>query len=328
MRSTAGELSKPTTGRSCKRRFAVGLAGAVTCALILSLASPAHGVAPTAIDTNYAIDESANLKNPERGMYFSGLPGSGEFHTIVPEWLWLDTVCGENLTWNGYNAIGTSKVLNDYAKKLRIPRTNGVKVLFRPRYDKANDGRTQRLHDQWCQGTSCGQREPTVQPHRCRRRDARGHRDVIAYIQAGYLGRWGEWNTTTSRRCAAPLQSYGSQRRHRSRAVRVRCDEVLQQVELRRPVFALEVVRRNPTANVGLHNDCFMTNSSDMGTYSIFSSSHPQRRGGEIPKQRRCEGVGAIISRQTRASAAKHVRCTNDPGDPNIRPSGGARATT
>src|SRR3712207_6704114 len=69
------------------------------------------------------------LKNPERGMYYGRLPDSDDYHTIVPEWLYLNTVCAQNLTWNGYNQTGTSPVLNAYAAKLENYRTNGVKVL-------------------------------------------------------------------------------------------------------------------------------------------------------------------------------------------------------
>ena len=93
----------------------------------------------TVVDTSYAGDPDPALQNPERGMYFGGMPGAGEFHTIVPEWLWLDTVCGQNLTWNGHNQPGTSAILDTYADKLETYRTNGVKVLFRPRYDRPSD---------------------------------------------------------------------------------------------------------------------------------------------------------------------------------------------
>lgn len=48
---------------------------------------------------------------------------------------------------------------------------------------------------------------------------------------------------------------------------------IVQDVELRRPVFAKEVTDRNPSVNVGLHNDCFMTDQDDMGTYGHFPGS-------------------------------------------------------
>jgi hypothetical protein len=229
----------------------------------------------TSIDTNYTTDDDPALKNPERGMYFGGLPDSGESHTIVPEWLWLDTVCGQNLTWNGSNQTGTSSVLNAYAQKLETYRANGVKVLFRPRYDKPSSNSP----------SDC-----TINDARVFHADSKTRqynhidavaamlgdfRDVIAYIQAGYLGRWGEWNTARYDSVNAPLlYSYTDRSDIIDRVLSAYAAEnVLQDVELRRPVFAKEVVDRNSSANVGLHNDCFMTSDSDRGTYSDFTGS-------------------------------------------------------
>jgi hypothetical protein len=102
-----------------------------------------------------------------------------------------------------------------------------------------------------------------------------GHRDVIAYIQAGYLGRWGEWNTKNDDPVNAPLlYKYEDRRDIIMRVLSAyAAKNVLQNVGLRRPVFAKEVINLNPSANVGLHNDCFMTSTSDMGTYSDFAGS-------------------------------------------------------
>ena len=68
------------------------------------------------------------------------------------------------------------------------------------------------------------------------------YRDVIAFIQAGYLGRWGEWNTDGMRggnvRRAAALQPRRSQRDHRHVLAAYAAEGIAQDVELRRPVFA------------------------------------------------------------------------------------------
>lgn len=104
------------------------------------------------------------------------------------------------------------------------------------------------------------------------------YRDVIAYIQAGYLGCWGEWNTSAEGAgpAYAPLLHNAADRKDI-------IDHILSAyaaanlspaAELRRPVFAKEVFDRNPQANVGLHNDCFLTNESDMGTYSNFDDDN------------------------------------------------------
>ena len=251
------------------------LASAAVLALTLAMPAPAHALTATSVDTNYTTDPNPALKNPERGMYFGGLPDSGESHTIVPEWLWLDTVCGQNLRWNGYNQIGTSKVLNDYAQKLRNYRANGVKVLFRPRYDKPDSTAPSD-----CKINGARVFHADSKTRQFNHIDAvaamlAGHRDVIAYIQAGYLGRWGEWNTAGYQSVNAPLlYSYADRRDIIKRVLSAyAAHNVLQDVELRRPVFAKEMIDLNSSANVGLHNDCFMTSNSDSGTYSDFPGS-------------------------------------------------------
>ena len=229
------------------------------------------------IDTNYATDDDPCLKNPERGMYFASTPDtSDQFHTIVPKWLWLAPVCGVDLVWNGHNQSGTTQVLNTYAAKLEAARAGGYKILFRPRYDKEVGG---------------GPSDCTIDGARVFHADSKirqynhidavaamlgDYRDVIAYIQAGYLGNWGEWNTADgySSVNAPLLYSYTDRSDIIDRVLSAYdAQGILQDVELRTPVFAKEVVDRSSSANVGLHNDCFMTSNSDRGTYSDFIGS-------------------------------------------------------
>jgi hypothetical protein len=228
------------------------------------------------IDTNYTTDKDPALKNPERGMYFGGLPSPGESHTIVPEWLWLDTVCGQNLTWNGYNQTGTSSVLNAYAHKLETDyRPNGVKVLFRPRYDKSEGNSPSNCIINGARVFHADSKTRQYNHIDAVAAMLGDYRDVIAYVQAGYLGRWGEWNTEGYSPVNAPfLYSYADRSDIIDRVLSAyAAAHVRQDVELRRPVFAKEVIDRNSSANVGLHNDCFMTSNSDSGTYSDFTGS-------------------------------------------------------
>jgi hypothetical protein len=229
------------------------------------------------VDTGYTTDKDPSLRNPERGMYFSRLPDTEDFHTIVNRWLWLDTVCGEDLTWEGLNDVRTTQKLKDYAQQLEECRAAGVKVLFRPRYDKEGTNST----------IGCTANRLTVFHADTKARQINhidaiaamlgDYRDVIAYIQAGYLGCWGEWNTAAEG--AGPSNAPLLHNREDRNDI---MDHILsaytahgieQHVELRRPVFAKAAIRRDPNANVGLHNDCFMTNESDRGTYSNFDDS-------------------------------------------------------
>lgn len=231
--------------------------------------------ASTVVDTDYTTDYDPDLRNPERGMYFNRPQGPGDFHTIVPEWLWLGEVCGQD----------PSSKLNEYAGKLAEHRKNGVKVLFRPRYD--DPGTRGGPYDNCTMNGGAPVLHADSMSRQIDHIDAVAamlgqYRDVIAYIQAGYLGSWGEWNTagktaaggSLSTANAPFLYNYDDRIAIIEHVVSAYdAANILQHVELRRPVFAKEVVDRNASANVGLHNDCFMTTNSDSGTYSDFTGS-------------------------------------------------------
>ena len=230
------------------------------------------------VDTKYTTDENPKLKNPERGIYYRSWQ-DGDFHTIVAEWLWLGTVCGENLTWNGLGADDTSRKLNDYAQKLEVHRKNGVKVLFRPRYDEPeSEGKPSGCTINGAPVFHADSKDCQFNHIDAIAEMLGNYRDVIAYIQAGYLGRWGEWNADEySLEVNGPLlHSYTDRSDIIDRVLSAYAAAgVLQDVELRRPVFAKEVVDRNSGANVGLHNDCFMSNDGDFGTYATTFPNSP-----------------------------------------------------
>jgi hypothetical protein len=233
-------------------------------------------------ETGYASDPNNELRNPERGIYHGDLPTPSDYWTLVPEWLWLHTVCDDYLTWNGYNAQGTSAILNDYVRLQLLPaRAVGAKVIFRPRYDNpSGNGPSactingyQVFHADRPSG-STGSAQLAIQKNHIDAIAAMlgDYKDVIGFIQAGYLGRWGEWNTNDHPDETAPFLYDDALRAELIDYVLAKYEQhgIKQDVGLRRPVFAKEVTDRDADANVGLHSDCYMTNSSDGGTYSDF----------------------------------------------------------
>ncbi|MEO8168080.1 MAG: DUF4832 domain-containing protein, partial [bacterium] len=102
------------------------------------------------------------------------------------------------------------------------------------------------------------------------------NKDVIAVMQAGFIGAWGEWHSSTS----------GNESLQHMRTI---LDAILdalpsdRMVQLRMPrdkqqIFGLsfdptaaltpqKAYGKTPVARVGHHNDCFLADKSDMGTY-------------------------------------------------------------
>ena len=243
----------------------------------------------TKVDTSYTPDLDPDLLNPERGIYYwSTFHGNQDItlvpHTLKAEWLYLGTdkdtgseFCNQELTWNGHHQPGTTDWLNKYADKLVNHRNAGTKVVFRPRYDNPGDASSQSniCHKLQAEGLDLQLRHVEAVA-----KMLGDFKDVVAFIEAGYLGSWGEWNTETG---PAPLLDSVSDREAVLRHILQKYDEagLLQHIEMRRPVFAAEAIALKPDARVGLFNDCFMSNKHDYGTYLNFTGSNKNFPGGE-----------------------------------------------
>jgi hypothetical protein len=239
------------------------------------------------IDTNYTTDDDPTLLNPERGLFCNSIPDLNEdYHTLMPAYLHLDTVCGENLEWDGLAAETTSLVLKTYAQKLHNARAAGAKVVFRPRYDTQSDNAPSECridNVRVFHADSVARQKNHIDAIAKMLAD---YKDVVAFIQAGYLGKWGEWNTSGYSHSNAPFLYDDAIRAEiiDYALSRYNAYEIKQGVELRRPVFAKEVTDRNASANVGLHSDCFMSSDSDGGTYSDFEDLEQNFHDVELAK--------------------------------------------
>jgi hypothetical protein len=92
------------------------------------------------------------------------------------------------------------------------------------------------------------------------------HEDVIAFVEAGFFGMWGEWNSEH----APPGTSLWESEENRRRLLRALLDAVprARTIEVRRPRFREELpFPPADLARIGFHNDCFLASSTDYGTY-------------------------------------------------------------
>jgi len=112
------------------------------------------------------------------------------------------------------------------------------------------------------------------------------NKDVIAVVQAGIIGSWGEWGNT---------QNYGDSYNMTAKNMADRkavVDKLLsvvpteRMVQLRMPLFKTklysasnlsvsEAYNNTAKARIGFHNDCFLSSSSDYGTYVNPSVEFP-----------------------------------------------------
>jgi hypothetical protein len=101
--------------------------------------------------------------------------------------------------------------------------------------------------------------------------------DVIAFMEVGFVGAWGEWHSSSSNLVA---RDRGINKRSRaivnrvltvldpSRMVALRYPYHKQALFGPLPLDEREAFSGTPRARVGAHNDCFVSSPEDTGTYS------------------------------------------------------------
>lgn len=103
--------------------------------------------------------------------------------------------------------------------------------------------------------------------------------DVIAYLQAGFVGAWGEWHTS-SNNLTAPAA------RTQIRDALLAALPAGRFLQLRYPAYLMEWSPQAPqwrdgsaASRIGVHNDCFMASATDVGTYSDNAAPRQRERG-------------------------------------------------
>ncbi|NKB70912.1 MAG: DUF4832 domain-containing protein [Candidatus Latescibacteria bacterium] len=154
--------------------------------------------------------------------------------------------------------------LEDLESDLNRARQGGVKLVLRFSYTDNIDGADAPLE---IIAGHIDQLEPFL----------RAHADIIAYVEAGFIGAWGEWyystnglNNTQSRRAVLLylLEALPSQRM-----------AVVRTPDYKRRIFAVdeplapaEAFAGTPRARTGAHNDCFLASATDFGTYGAIEA--------------------------------------------------------
>ena len=96
--------------------------------------------------------------------------------------------------------------------------------------------------------------------------------DIIPFVQAGFIGAWGEWHASTNN-----LTSLENKKRVLNKLLNTFPKSVM--IQLRTPAYKKEIFEYSQAINestgygssdiarVGFHNDCFMASTNDYGTY-------------------------------------------------------------
>jgi hypothetical protein len=213
------------------------------------------GLAPGVLHEYTASDEV--LLNPERGFHRLVLINEetdlgwvrDEGFVLVQGSSHLDTV---------RTAPITADLLAGLQRGLDAVRAAGLKIVLRFVY---NDGFDEDAPLAWVL-QHIEQLTPTLQ----------ANADVILVLQAGFIGAWGEWHSSTNHL----LDDVATQRAildaelaalPPDRMVQLRTPLLKAGMFGSTPLAASDAFGGSAAARVGHHNDCFLASDTDMGTY-------------------------------------------------------------
>ncbi|WP_168122328.1 DUF4832 domain-containing protein [Paenibacillus sp. HB172176] len=231
----------------------------------------------------YQADYSAVLANPERGFhnryeiiddvsvndYASSATSIAGFNPDMLDRTFARAKQSGNTLIHSYIHLDKFKdvdqlpqaLLDNLASGLAAIREAGLKIVLRPAYE-------------WS-GT------PNVPESRILSHIAElnavisVNADVVNHLEAGYLGPWGEWHSCSF---CDPFNRQQADTRFRVVKQILATTPVTIPVVIRYPIFIKELMEL-PTPSgttaltqeekdrIGFHNDCFLSDSADMGTY-------------------------------------------------------------
>jgi hypothetical protein len=214
------------------------------------------------------------IANPERGMYvwaadnlaaWTQAQADAQFaagYRIVYAPVRLDAHAGHALP---------AALLGDLTKGFAVARRAGLKVIPRFMYNfpagetayrAAQDAPIDRVLEH------IGQLKPVLA----------ANADVIAYLQAGFIGAWGEWHTS-SNNLTLPA------RRMQIRDALLAVLPANRFLQVRYPPYLMAWAPQAPrwrdgsaASRIGVHNDCFLASNTDVGTYSENAATRQRER--------------------------------------------------
>lgn len=267
--------------------------------------------------TTYATTNQ-NFANPERGFYHQDAPMWRGTQTTSQSVASLRALRDEGIsTVRWYFLIDefvtsnlSSSALDFIGAQFNNAREAGVKVIPRFAYN-------------FPEGGTFPYQEPDaslaqIQAHLTQLTPIlTTHSDVIAFMEIGFVGAWGEWHSSTSGHVtdgqitdsARAIVSALMAALPSDRMVAMRYAPYKQQLYGDAPLAPEQAFNGSPQARMGAHNDCFLASYTDWGTYP----SDPEAR----------KAVRQYLSRDNRfvpqggetcndnAEAQPYIGCTN-----------------
>lgn len=210
------------------------------------------------------------ITNPERGFYKHLSCNLGEESPLQPGSV-------QSLRENGYTLVLRIYYLKNYRdreldeialetleKDMDVLRSSGVKCILRLAYSQSPEEPDAPLS--------------VIQSHLDQLKPwFERNYDVIAVMQAGLIGAWGEWyytsNNLNTQAAQATVLNKILEVLPGDRMVQVRTPKYkMDYVQNANPLTSEEAFTGTKKSRVGHHNDCFLASTTDYGTYQNVDS--------------------------------------------------------
>lgn len=239
--------------------------------LALSLLSSCKDKGPAMTEADYTatktyMESDEVFPNPERGFtHLASVKAEGS--PLSTTFLNQQRAGNISIVWRLYyldqfkNSDLSQAQLDLIQTDMDNLRAAGLKCVLRFAYtDNSDDGTDAPI--EWVE-THLDQLAPVLQ----------ANADVIAFVNAGFVGLWGEWHSSSN-----DLTALENQKRIITKLLEVLPAEI--KIQMRTPAQKHNVFEtsepltdengysREDIARVGHHNDCFMASPNDYGTYT------------------------------------------------------------
>jgi len=250
---------------------------------------------------NYISDTSL-FSNPERGMYYHTETNSSSYSLLNQSSL-VNNRVNNNITLilrvfylEGFrNSAISTTYLNNIQTDLNTCRNARIKMIVRFAY---NDG-----------GFSGDEDAPKsiILNHISQLSSVlNDNQDVIACVQAGFIGRWGEGYYTNYFGTNGTLTAQNIT--DRNQILQSICDNFPRQIQVRTPLFKTRLVGTvaNTNSKIGHHNDSFLSSNSEQGTYNNVAVErlYVQQESDYTPVGGECNSFNSANTTYTNCSTA------------------------
>ena len=234
------------------------------------------------------ISSSLSFPNPERGFYRFGADGDDEAHPFVEQTL-VGYRTNNNITLiqcvfylHSTDAPIATTQLNFLKRQAATVRKAGLKMILRFAYSKLEP-----VDDAQDAGAKNDANVTWVLAHLDQLRPIlNANRDVIAVVQSGFVGAYGEgWATDHYGNKGNVTPANWADRRAivdkllavlpKTRMVQVRTPFMKTTMYGTTPASQADASNGTALGRVGHHNDCFLASSSDSGTYRDTTTEYP-----------------------------------------------------